>query len=919
MRYLPRIAWLLIVLAFGFGAEVRALTVARTRCEYLAHPLGIDSPIPRLSWTLESSRRAETQTAYRILVASDSKQLSVGKADLWDSAKVTSEQSVHVPYGGAELSSGQRCYWSVRVWDKEGHPSRWSKPATWTMGLLRPEDWKASWIGFRDPTPHTTGLPIFRKEFSVAKPVRRATVHVCGLGHYELFLNGRKVGKRFLDPAWSVYEKTVYYTTYDITDHLREGRNTFGVMLGKGFYDTFGDRRIHGVSVHRPLVLILQASIEYTDGTDEQIVTDSSWKATAGPVTHNAILGGSDYDARLLAPGWDQSGFDDSSWAPAHPTRGPGGKLVASLSPPMLCFDNFPAVKVDEPEPGYFVYDFGQNASARPRVRVRGAPGQRIRLTPAEQRHGQTDNANNGTGRVDQSGIGKPQYWEYTLRGGEEELWAPQFQYSGYQYLELTGGVPAGAPNPNGLPVVTELVSVHVRNAARSVGAFECSKPLFNKIDRLIDWAVRSNMSHVLTDCPHREKLGWLEVSYLMGPSIAWRYDIARFYAKVSRDIRDSQADSGEIFTIAPNYPKFQAGFRYTPEWGAAGVLLPWQLYQWYGDRQALTNNYDAMRRFVDYMKETSTDLIAAPGLGDWYDYSPGLAPGPSRFTPPELSATATFYLCTRIVSQTAKLLDKNADQAKYEALAHGIRKAFNQAYFNGQDSYANHGSPQTADAMALVAGLVDPKHQEAVIQNLIADIRKRGNQQTSGDIGHRYLLTALRQHGRSDVIFDMTDRDQVGSYGRIVQQGWTTMPEAWDALLTCSMNHCMLGHIQEWFQQGLVGIAPDPTTPGFKKIIIKPRIVGDLTWVTGHHDCMYGRIANSWQRNGDRLRMDVVIPPNTSATVFVPARSAEDVSESGRPASSAPAVEFRRMEEGRAVFVIGSGQYHFKTSNVNK
>jgi alpha-L-rhamnosidase len=755
-------------------------------------------------------------------------------------------------------------------------------------------------------------LPIFRKDFQVAKPVARATTYICGLGHYELFLNGEKVGNRFLDPAWSVYEKTVYYTTYDITNQLQLKDNAFGVMLGKGFYSTQGDRRIHGVNIYRPLTLLMQTHIEYTDGTEDLILSDSSWKVTDGPIAHNSILGGSDYDARFLPADWNKAEFDDTLWQNAEEIKAPKGELVASYGPAMSSFEVFEPVKIAEPEPGYFVYDFGQNASARPRIRVQGKSGQTIRLTPSEQRFGQNGNANDGTGRVDQAGVGRPLDWEYTLKGGEDEVWMPQFHYSGYQYIELSGGVPENRANKEALPVVKELVSVHVRNKSASEGSFTCSNELFNKIYHLVDWAVRSNMGHVLTDCPHREKLGWLEVSYLMGPSIAGRYDIARFYTKKTRDIRDSQDDDGVIYTVAPNYPLFSGGFRYTPEWGAAGVVVPWQVYQWYGDKRILSENYATMKKFVDYMQASSTNFIAKAGLGDWYDYGHGSSMGPSRFTPPELTATATFYLCSRIVSEAAGILGNENDQTEYAVLAENIGTAFNATYFDGIDTYANKGSCQTANSMALVVGLVESKYEKAVLNKVIEDIRARGNQQTAGDIGHWYLLTALSENNHSDVIFDMTNRKQMGSYGYIVKQGWTAMPEAWDAQLTSSMNHCMLGHIQEWFQKALGGIRPDASTTAFKKIIIKPEVVGDLKWVRYNYDSMYGNIVSNWRREEDKLIMKVKIPANTTATIYVPAKEAKMVKESGKAVTEAEGIRYVRRERDRVVLAVESGSYTF-------
>jgi len=888
------------------------LSPGELRCEYARDPVGIDSPAPRLSWQLRSDVRGQRQTAYRILVATSRELLSQDQGDLWDSGKVASEETTHIAYGGKALTSSQQVFWQVRVWDKGGLPSAWSRPASWTMGVLRPQDWRARWIGQDSPTPGV-GLPLFRKAFEVSRPVTRAVVHVCGLGHYDLFLDGSKVGDRFLDPAWSVYEKTVYYSTFDITDSLRQaGPHVFGVMLGKGFYNTAGDRRVHGVNAARPLKLIAQAHLRFADGSEEFIVSDNSWKTTDGPITHSAILGGEDYDARRLPAGWDRPGFDDGTWSMAKETEGPGGRLTASQASPIKMHETFRPARVDEPQPGVFVYDFAQNASAVPRLVVRGKAGQVVKLTPAEQRHGMSPRRNDGKGLVNPAGVGTPNYWQYTLRGDGSEKWTPQFNYSGFQYLQVEGAVPAGRPNPDDKPVVEELVSIHVRNDAATVGRFECSDPLFNDIDRIVDWAVRSNMAHVLTDCPHREKLGWLEVSYLMGPSIAGRYDIASLYGKVTQDCEDSQRPDGMVPTVAPAYPAFSGGFAYTPEWGAAVVVLPWQLYEWYGDKQILAARYSTMRRFVDYMKATAKDLVPASGLGDWYDYGHDKPRGAAQFTPVELTAMATFYRCARIVADSARVLDRKDDTATYDALAGEIARSFNARYFDGRDQYKNHGSPQTANSMALVLGLVPAGLEQAVLERIVQDIRSRGNQQTAGDIGFWYLLQALAGNGRNDVIYDMTARTDIGSYGFIVRNGWTSMPEAWDADTGASMNHCMLGHIQEWFLGWVGGIRPDVESPGFRRFVVDPHPVGNLTWARTSYDSTRGPIRSEWRKSGEVFTLKTTIPPGATAMVCIPAGKAADVTESGIPVSQAAGVRLLGEASGRVRFLVESGVYEF-------
>lgn len=905
--------WLLsfLILLLIPRSDAAGLTATGLRCEEAVEPLGVDSTAPRLRWVLEGRGRSRAQTAYQILVASSAERLEAGDSDLWDSGRVTSAEQTGIRYAGRPLDSNQTCHWQVRVWDERGTAGRWSAPARWAMGILRDADWRADWITVEGPLD---GLPLFRREFSVSKPVRRARVHVSGLGHHEVRLDGRKIGDHFLEPPWSMYERTVYYATHDLTAVLKPGRHAVGVMLGKGFYNTRGDRRVHGVQADRPLKLRLQLHLEYVDGSGEVVGTDSTWKAQAGPITHSAILGGEDFDARRWPTGWDQTGFADDGWRPARIVDGPGGRLRAALSPPLAVHEKFSPVRIDEPEPGIFVYDFGQNASAIPELRVRGAAGRAVRMTPAEQRRGMSSRRNDGRGLVDQAGVGRPNYFEYTLRGHGEELWSPRFVYSGFQYLQVEGAVPAGHPNPNGLPVVEGLRSLHVRSAAAAVGRFECSDPLWNRIDRVIDWAVRANLSHVLTDCPHREKLGWLEVAYLMGPSIAGRYDLSRLYAKVSRDCQDSQAADGLVPTVAPAYPRFEGGFAFTPEWGAAAVIVPWQVHEWYGNRAVLEENYATMKGFVDYLRATSTNLVPRPGLGDWYDYGHGKPVGASQFTPVELSAMATFQRCAAIVARTAGRLGRTEDAQRYGELADRIREAFHRQFFDGTAEYRHYGSPQTANGMALALGLVPAGREGAVLDRLIDDLRRRGNQQTSGDVGHWYLLQALIGANRHDLIAAIVGRTNLGSYGFIVNNGWTSLPEAWDADTGASMNHCMLGHIQEWFFGWVGGIRPDPEAPGFRRFRIAPQPVADLTWARAEFQSVRGPIRSSWRRDGSRFRLELAVPANTTAEVTIPADEAGEVREGGRPAEEARGVRLLKREPGRVILEVDSGRYRFSS-----
>lgn len=881
-----------------------AISADGLRCEYRAEPDGVDVPAPRLSWILASDARNQVQTAYQILVAGERLKLEADQGDLWDSGKVAANRTSQIAYAGKPLRAHQECWWKVRVWDREGQVSAWSKAASWSMGPAAGEPWQAKWIGWK-PTPSTAPaadakqpLPIFRHEFEVAKPIARAALYVCGLGFDEVRLNGRKVGDHVLDPGWTNYRKTCLYSTYDVTANIALGCNALGVMLGNGMYNVTGGRYIKFTGSFGPPKLILQLHLEYSDGTSVDIGTDDTWRAAASPITFSCIFGGEDYDARLEQSGWDKPVFDDKAWQPAAVVDGPGGKLRSQSAPPIKVMKTFKPVKVTEPGPGIYVYDLGQNHSGWPRIRVKGPAGAQVKMIPAELL--------DPKGFADQGGSGGPCYFLYTLKGDGEETWRPQFTYYGFRYVQVEGAAPESAKTA-GKPVLLELEGQFVHSSAKVVGEFSCSNPLFNKIHDIILAAVRSNMQSVDTDCPHREKLGWLEVAHLLGPAIMFNFDVATFYTKISDDTAEAQLDNGLVPDIAPEYTVFDGGFRDSPEWGSASVIVPWLTWRQYGDRKVLEDHCDCMKRYVDYLGTKSKDLIVSHGLGDWCDFGP--APyGPSQHTPIPLTATAMYFCDAQIVAETARLLGKTADADKYAKLAGDIREAFNRTFFHGDTGQYATGS-QASNAIPLVLGLVDAKRVPDVLENLVKDVRAHKNHLTAGDIGHRFLVQALNQGGRSDVVFDMTNQRDVPSYGSQIEQGVTSLTEVWDPKRGFSQNHCMLGHIEEWFYNGLAGIQLDPSEVGFAKIVIKPQIVGDITWVKAHYDSIRGRIVSEWKLENGTLVMDVTVPPNTTATVYVPAGKDKTVTvNDGAGPSVAPA----RREADTAVYEVGSGKYRF-------
>ena len=898
---------LLIVVAIVWSAIATAapgIRPAELRCGYRTNPLGVDDERPELSWVLEFSPailRDQRQLAYQILVATRTNLLEPANADLWDSGRVESDRMSHIRYAGKPLASNQACWWSVRVWNQEDDASPWSKPAKWTMGLLGPNAWQGKWIASPRKDP---ALPILRTEFTLSKPVQRALVHYCGLGFGELSVNGSPELNRALDPGWTNYRKRCLYTTRDVTDQLQAGPNALAVMLGNGMYNVTGGRYVKFTGSFGEPKLILQLHIEFKDGTTMEVVSDRRWKSAPGPITFSCIYGGEDYDARLEPQGWDRRRFDDRRWEWAAEVAGPGGALKAQTAPPVKVMDMVDSVQVTEPIPGTFVYDMGRNFSGWPMVALDGPRGKTVKMIPGELL--------DERGLVTQRSSGGPTSFSYTLKGNGLEGWHPRFSYYGFRYLQVEGATRMHEVGPDARPRIIEIEGRFVHSSARTVGLFACSNPLLNRIHELIDAAILSNLQSVLTDCPHREKLGWLEVSHLLGPAIMFNYDVPLLYRKISDDMAEAQLPNGLVPDIAPEYVVFSDGFRDSPEWGSACVINPWHIYQRYGDTNILGANYDPMKRYVEFLGTRAKDQIVSHGLGDWYDVGPG-APGASKLTTQGVTGTAVYYQDLEVLRQTAALLGKEDDAKEFSRTAAKVREAFNRRFFNPETNSYDRGS-QTADAMPLALGLAEPDRRARILESLVRSVRSQSNHVTAGDVGFRYLLQALAQGGRSDVIYELAVQPEPPGYLDQINKGATTLTEAWDANPDSSQNHCMLGHIEEWFYAGLAGIQPDPQHPGFRHFFIKPEFVGDLSWVEASYDSMSGLIRSAWKRQGTGLTLNVTIPPNTSAQVSIPAADANEIKERGKPVKGAKGVKFARTEGGRAIFEVASGHYEFTT-----
>ncbi|WP_324675170.1 family 78 glycoside hydrolase catalytic domain [Hymenobacter sp. GOD-10R] len=909
-------------------ASAQQLVLKKLTCEYKADPKGIEVTVPRLGWQLNTDRRGAKQLAYRILVADTPELLKANTGNVWDSKKVNSGASIQVAYAGKPLQPTKNYYWKVMAWDNQNTASAWSSSAKWQMGLPAKADWKgARWIAYeqlpdssknvlptdgkKDRYYGSNTLPLLRKSFTLKKNIKKATIFVSGLGHFELSLNGQKVGEHFLDAGWTKYDQEAQYVTFDLTERLKAGPNSLGVMLGNGFYyvpPVKGRYRKLKVAFGYPK-MICRLLVEYADGTTQNILSDQSWRTAPSPITFSSIYGGEDYNATLEQPGWDTPSFQEpkGNWKPVLLVDGPP-RLTSQLQEPLKVFENFAPKKTTQPVAGTWVYDLGQNASGIVQLQVKGHKGDTVRIWPAELLK--------EDGTINQKNAGSPYYFQYILKGEGTETWQPRFSYYGFRYLQVKGGVPQGEANPQNAPQLVALKGLHIRNAAERAGEFACSNELFNHTHTLIDWAIKSNMVSTFTDCPHREKLGWLEQTHLMLSSVLYNYDVPDLTRKVLQDIRSSQLSNGLVPEIAPEYVKFEWGgdmFRDSPEWGSTSIITPWYLYQWYGDRQTLAASYPTMQRYIAYLGTKANGHILSQGLGDWYDLGPK-PPGVSQLTPMGVTGTAMYYYDLTLLSKIARLLGKPQDAASYDQLAAEVKTAFNAKFFNKDTKQYATGS-QAANAMAVYMKLVEPQDKAAVIENIVKDIRSRNNSLTAGDIGYRYLLQVLDEEGRSDVIFDMNSRSDVPGYGYQLAKGATALTESWAALPTVSNNHFMLGHLMEWLYGGLAGIRPAKDGVAFNKIDIRPEPVGDVTAAKASYHSPYGLIISNWKKIGNTFELTATIPANTTATIYLPAMASSKIVEGTQPLAQHQDLKLLGIERGKARISASAGTYHFVVS----
>ena len=900
------------------------LSIEQIRCNGLENPEGIDKD-PVFSWVAVSRVRGASQMAYQIILDTDRSALGLEEKCLWNSGKTLSPASFGVRLPGQSLDPATKYYWKVKVWDNNDRSSDWSNTASFITGLFNEKDWNdARWIGYEDmpdssllvPGIHGSGnglgekvkkrmtVPYFRREFMVEKKISQALLFISGLGHYELYVNGEKAGDRFLAPGWTEYDKTCYYNSYDVTEQLKKGDNVLGAIVGNGFFNINRERYRKLVLAYGAPKMILKLRITFNDGSVRTIVSDDSWSTSPSPVTYTSIYGGEDYDARLEQVGWNIQGFDDSHWNSVKIVKPPEGSLKPENDHPLKIMQEFDPVRISSINDTLYVYDFGQNCSGIISLAIKGDDGQEVLLVPAELLDADS--------LANQKASGSPYYFSYTTKGIGEEKWEPGFTYYGFRYVQVQGAIPEGRPNPSNLPVISELKLLHTRNSSPVTGSFRCSNEHFNSVYNLIDWAIRSNLASVATDCPHREKLGWLEQTHLMGNSIKYVYNIHNLYNKVIDDMIEAQTDNGLVPDIAPEYVEFVGGFRDSPEWGSACIILPWDLYEWYGDIEAVRKAYPMMIRYLSYLTLLAPDNLLIHGLGDWYDLGPEF-PGVAQLTPRSLTATSIYYYDAKLLAKMALLLGNENDASYYSDLAEHIRSSFNKEFFDPVTKVYSTGS-QTAYAMPLFFGMVDDSIRKKVVKNLVSSVRQNNNALTAGDVGYRYLLRVLEQEGESQLIFDMNSKNDVPGYGFQLSKGATALTESWAGLTEVSNNHMMLGHLMEWFYSGVGGIRQDEASEAFSHIVVAPDIVCDITWAETTYNSVHGEILSSWKVIGNELNLKIRIPVGCKATVVIPQPDAAKIIEGEYPLNDSEGISKVHTSGNKTYIDVLSGEYSFKT-----
>lgn len=907
--------------------------ILNLRCEYRTEPHGIDVKKPRFSWVLLSDERNQIQSAYRIIVSSNLKSLNKDKGDIWDTGKTISGMSIQIEYSGEDLRSSTPYYWKVMVWDKLDRPSPWSDPSRWSMGLLKRTDWQAKWIGILtedtkvyDPSdqkiesmvnPPATPSPMLRKSFQLERKAERAIVYVSALGLYDLFINGVKVGDHVLAPEWTDYTKRVQYQTYDVTDMLKSGENTIGAILGDGWYiGTFGQwgddarRGKNYGSLDRKF--LFQLDILTNDGKSTTVISDGFWKGFSdGPIRCADMFLGETYDARKNVPGWDRTGFDDTGWKEVDVFPDPEIELVAQMNEPIRIIETLSPVAITEPDSGVYIFNMGQNMVGWCRLLANEPEGTKITL-----RHGEMLTEK---GRLYNLNLRRAKQEDIFISSGEMyDTLEPRFTYHGFQFVEVTGL--SRKPDP------AMLTGIAISSDTEQTGSFECSNLELNQLWNNILWTQRDNQHSIPTDCPQRdERMGWMGDALVFSQTAIYNMNMASFYSKWVRDIRDAQSEEGQFADFAP-HPNWNKPHMNAPGWADAGLVVPFKVYQNYGDLRILEEHYQSAKKFIDFVHQSNPDLVWENQVGNNYgDWLNGdlikSADYPSKGATMPLDAFATAYFCysTGILAKMANLLGIGSDAEKYTALADSIRQVFNEKFVS-EDGIIS-GDTQAGYAIALDFNLLADSLKPLAANHMLRKISEYDGRISTGFHSTILLMKELTDLGYTTIAYELIESHSIPSWLYPIDMGATTIWERWDGYVKGrgfqdigmnSFNHYSFGSVAEWMYRTILGINPDEQNPGFKKFIIKPEPGGSLTWADGSYNSIYGKISTNWKIEDNQFKLRVSVPVNTTATVYVPSKNPSTIKIDGKNFKTIEDNHLTKLNNKSAVFEVGSGTYEF-------
>ena len=880
-------------------------------CEYMRNPIGIDVDKPRLGWKLCSDLRNEYQLAYQIIISRNRKSITINIGDDWDTGRIESAQSTQVVFPGKKLNSCTRYWWKVRVWDKNQEVSEYSEEAFWEMGILNNEEWKGKWIyantGFttedQDIKTDKYGLPapFLRKTFEIHKLIHSARLYATSLGIYEMYINGARVGDFELTPGWTDYNNRIQYQTYDVTDLIKNEDNAIGVILGDGWYA--GNVAIAGRKQYGdyPLMFNGVLKISYTDGTEEFVISDNSWKGITGPIIYSDLQMGEMYDATKEIDGWNTSDVDDSVWTSVYEMGIKTDKLVAQVEPCVKVTKTLEPINMSKIGDNQYIFDMGQNMVGRIRLKIKGVRGNTIVIRYGEMLYSDgtlyTENLRTAQQRD-----------TYILKGENTEYYEPRFTFHGFRYVEISGYTGE---------ITLDCVTGKVMNSdLTETGVFSCSNPLINKLFSNILWGQRGNFISIPTDCPQRdERMGWTGDGQIFARTACFNMDSSSFFTKWMKDITDAQHPSGGYTDVAPYVRKPDGeglvGFG-NAAWGDAGIIIPWTAYLCYGDKRILEENYTSFKKWINYLMENSNKYLRPDtGYGDWLSINAD--------TPKDVMGTAYFAYSTLLMTKISKILGKSEDTDNYEKLFNNIKDAFNKAYV--EEDGRIKGNTQTVYLLALNFNLIDECKKELVCNHLIEEIEKKDWHLSTGFVGVSYLLPVLSEMGYSDIAYRLLSNDTYPSWLYSVKNGATTIWERWNSYThedgfgdvgMNSFNHYSLGSVGEWLYRYVAGIDADEKEPGYRHIIIKPEVSKLFTFAGAEYDSIYGKIISKWSLEKDKLSLYVNIPVNTSATVTIPCHD-YDVKEGNFPIDKIEEILILEKKNDYIKIKIGSGEYNFQ------